>query len=179
MSDKSGRNIMTEKTKINKIKWQKFIIIILGGGLGIILLVFGGGFGSKTVSEDIPVADTFALSDADAYAAALESRVQGICESVKGAGTVTVFISLKGGYRTVYAYDSQSTSSGYKSEIVMSGSGSDKAAVVTAYENPEVAGVGIVCSGGGDAEVRRQILSLVSAALDISTNKIFVAQSQS
>lgn len=170
---------MMEKTKVNKLKWQKMIFVILGGGLGIILLVFGGGFGSKTVSQEVSTTSVSSYADADAYAASLEARVRDICQSVKGAGNVKVFISLKGGYRTVYAYDSQSGSSGYKNEIVMSGSGSDKTAVVTAYENPQVAGVGIVCEGGGDADVRKQMISLVAAALDISTNKIFVAQSGS
>lgn len=167
-----------EKTKIHKQKWQKIIIILLGGSLGIMLLVLGGGVGSSAVSEEVSATPMSGYGDADVYAASLETRVKDICQSVKGAGTVKVFVSLKGGYRTVYAYDSQSSSGGYKNEIVMSGSGSDKNAVVTAYENPQIAGVGIVCDGGGDAEVRKQIISLVSAALDISTNKIFVAQSQ-
>ena len=76
----------------------------------------------------------------------------------------------------MYAVDSQSGSSGYKNEIVMSGSGSDKKAVITAYENPEIAGVGIVCEGADNAEVRSQLISLVSAALNISTNKIYIAR---
>ena len=96
---------------------------------------------------------------------------------VRGVGEVSVLVSLKGGYRTVYAFDTQSSSSGYKSEIVLSGGGSDKSAIVCAYENPEIAGIGVVCDGGDDAYVRQQIISLVSAALDVSSNKIFVASS--
>ena len=168
-----------EKTNYKSNKWQKFIIVFLGGGLGIILLLFGGGFGSSDKSESESVQTAQTSQSAEAYADMLESRVSSLCSQVKGAGRVTVFVSLKGGYRTVYAMDSQSSSSGYKSEIVMSGSGSDKRAVVTAYENPEIAGVGIVCDGGGSAVVRQEMISLVSAALNISTNKIFVTQSQS
>ena len=75
----------------------------------------------------------------------------------------------------MYAYDSQSTASGYKSQLVMSGSGSDKRAVVSAYEYPEISGVGIVYRGEDNDSVRAQMIYLVSSALDISTNKIFVA----
>ncbi|MBO5203250.1 MAG: hypothetical protein J6B72_01395 [Clostridia bacterium] len=170
---------MSEKSKYKENKWQKFIFVVLGGGLGIILLIFGGGFGSSDGKETESAGVADVSVSADAYADMLESRVSALCAQVKGAGRVTVFVSLRGGYRTVYAMDSQSSTSGYKSEIVMSGSGSDKRAVVTAYENPEIAGVGIVCEGGGSASVRQEIISLVSAALDVSTNKIFVAQSQS
>ena len=157
-----------------KNKWQKFIFVFLGGGLGILLLLFGGGIASDKEGDDSLTQSTSVYEDAYAYADMLEERVAEICSSVKGVGNVRVFVSLKGGYRTVYAVDSQSSASGYKNEIVMSGSGSDKKAVITAYENPEIAGVGIVCEGADSAQTRQQIVSLVSAALDIGTNKIFV-----
>lgn len=165
---------MSEKVNYNKNNRLKIILILLGGGFGILLLLFGG-FGNKSANEESNPSDVALLDGAEEYADFLEENICSICSGVRGVGTVEVFVSLKGGYRTVYAVDSQSTSSGYKSQIVMSGSGSDKQAVITAYQNPEIAGVGIVCSGADDPEVRRQIISLVSAALDISTNKIFVA----
>lgn len=160
--------------KSNK-RWQKIILIAIGGGLGIALLLLGGGFG-KSAGDDATAA-ALPTDSADAYAEMLEERVADICSGVSGAGRVSVLVSLKGGYRTVYAIDSQSTSSGYKNEIVMSGSGAGREAVVTAYENPEIAGVGIVCAGGDDPRVQKEIISLVSASLGISTNKIFVASS--
>ena len=166
---------MSDFYKKNNKKWQKIILIAVGGGLGIMLLLLGGGFG-KSEGEDTAAA-VLPTDSADAYAEMLEERVADICSGVSGAGRVSVLVSLKGGYRTVYAIDSQSTSSGYKNEIVMSGSGSGKQAVVTAYENPEISGVGIVCTGGDDPRVQKEIISLVSASLGISTNKIFVASS--
>jgi len=162
--------------KSNK-RWYKFILIAIGGGLGIMLLILGGGF-EKNEKGD-PSVTALPTDGAHEYAEMLEVRVAEICSGVSGAGKVSVFVSLKGGYRTVYAIDSQSNSSGYKNEIVMSGSGSGKQAVITAYENPEIAGVGIVCTGGEDPYVQNQIISLVSAALGISTNKIFVASAGS
>ena len=165
---------MSKNQDNSKNKWQKLIFVFLGGGLGILLLLFGGGIANGKEGDDPQSVVTSAYDDADAYAEMLERRVAEICSSVDGAGEVTVFVSLRGGYRTVYAVDSQSNSSGYKNEIVMSGSGSDKKAVITAYENPEIAGVGIVCSGAESAQTRERIVSLVSAALNIGTNKIFV-----
>ncbi len=164
---------MSENISKGKNKYQKFILVFLGGALGILLLLFGSGFdGGRESSTELEQPTS---QDAASYAAMLEERVSKICSDVSGTGKVSVFVSLKGGYRTVYAFDSQSSSSGYKSELVMSGSGSDKKAVITAYDNPEIAGVGIVCEGASDPQVKAQIISLVAATLDISTNKIFVA----
>lgn len=169
---------MSEKTIKNQNKRSKFILVVMGGIVGVLLLVFGNKLDRDDTAAAVEVDSTVAEQyDADAYASMLETRVAEICSQVSGAGRVEVFVSLKGGYRTVYAVDSQSTASGYKNEVVMSGSGSDKKAVVTAYENPEIGGVAIVCSGADNNAVRTQIISLVAAALDIGTNKIFVADS--
>ena len=165
---------MSNNKEINKNKWQKIVFVLLGGGLGVLLLLFGGGIYGGKESDDEQGISPSVYDDANAYAQTLERRVADICSSVEGAGEVKVFVSLKGGYRTVYAVDSQSNSTGYKNEIVMSGSGSDKSAVICAYENPEIAGVGIVCSGAQNAQTREKLVCLVSSALNIGTNKIFV-----
>lgn len=165
---------MSKNEKINLSKRHKLVLAVACGGLGVLLLLLGGY--SEGREKDGEYAGASALQcEAEEYARQIEARVSALCGKVCGAGEVSVFVSLKGGYRTVYAFDTQSTSSGYKSEIVMSGSGSDKGAVVTAYENPEIAGIGVVCEGGDDAFVRQQIISLIAASLGIGTNKIFVA----
>ncbi len=153
---------------------KKYALLIMGALVGVALLIFGGGLDIGSGGKEGQI-DAAEHGSAEEYAKMLEARVAEICSQVKGAGEVSVFVSLKGGYRTVYAYDAQSGSYGYKSEIVMSGSGSDKQAVITAYENPEIAGVGIVCRGAADDGVKNRIISLVAAALNVSTNKIFVA----
>lgn len=166
-----------EKTNKNEKNRQKIILIALGGVVGVLLLIFGGEIGKNNESDKTVAAEEDIYTMAEEYAAMLESRVCDICSGVDGVSNVEVFVSLAGGYRTVYAYDSQSTSTGYKNELVMSGSGSDKKAVIAAYEYPEISGVGIVCKGADNPTVRAQIISLVSAALNISTNKIYVASS--
>lgn len=164
-----------ENTKNNSKNRQKIILIFIGGVVGILLLVFGGAFGSGSEEGEESAVEENIYTMAEQYASMLEERVADICSGVEGVSDVDVFVSLAGGYRTVYAYDSQSNSSGYKNELVMSGSGSDKKAVIAAYEYPEISGVGIVCKGADDPTVRAQIISLVSASLNVSTNKIFVA----
>ncbi|MBR2354142.1 MAG: hypothetical protein IKA76_06565 [Clostridia bacterium] len=148
------------------------IWIFLGGILGALLLILGsvgiGGREAKETGESV-------CPDAAEYAERVEEEIRAICSRVRGAGEVSVAVTLKGGYRAVYATDSQSGSSGYKSNTVLIGSGSSEGAVLICYENPEIGGVGIVCRGASDPSVRDSIISLVSAAFDVKTNKIYVA----
>ena len=152
---------------------KKRIWILLGGLAGVLLLIIGSlGWGEEKQSASPSGELTL---DASAYAEAVEEEIRAICSRVSGAGTVSVAVTLKGGYRAVYATDSQSSGSGYKSNTVLIGRGSSEGAVLLCYENPEIGGVGIVCRGASDPLVRDTIISLVSAAFDVKTNKIYVA----
>ena len=165
---------MNEQSKSIK-KNSGLILAVIGIAVGIILLLVGSFGGENTDSSKADGEVRSVELDAKAYEQELEERIKELCYGVKGVGRVTVMVSLRGGYKTVYAMDAQASSSGYRSEIVKVGSGSNQEGIVTGYENPEIIGVGIVCEGGDDARVKSEIVSLVSAALDISTNKIFVA----
>ena len=166
-----------EDKRIERDK-KKLGLVISGIGLiiGAALLIFGsvGDFGSTKSSVKSEESATPVL-DAKNYEEEVENKIKELCYGVRGVGKVSVMVSLRGGYKTVYAMDAQSTPSGYRSEIVKVGSGSNQEGIITGYENPQIIGVGIVCEGGDDSRVKNEIVSLVSAALDISTNKIFVA----
>ncbi|MBQ2999182.1 MAG: hypothetical protein IJD64_01840 [Clostridia bacterium] len=162
---------MSENVK-NIKKDKKTLFLAIGAILGVLLLLFGSFAGERreegeTGSEEV--------RDPEAYARAVEARVVEICSGVKGAGKVQAAVTLRGGYRAVYATDAKNSSSGYQSSTVLVGSGTSEEAILICYENPEIAGIGIVCEGGDDAEVRARIISLVSATFSIGTNKIFVA----
>ncbi len=154
------------------IKSKKPWLLILGGILGILLLVYGSlGVGGKREKEETSAA----APDAEEYARRVEEQIREICSQVRGAGEVQVAVTLKGGYRAVYATDLQSAGGSYKNNTVLIGSGSSEGAVLVCYDNPEISGVGIVCEGASDAAVRERMISLVSAAFDIRTNKIYIA----
>ena len=108
------------------------------------------------------------------YEAFVEAKVREICSSINGVENISVAVTLSGGYRAVYAVNSQSTSSGYKSEIVTTGSGSAEKPLIVGYDYPEISGIGIVCEGGERADIKKRIISLISSAFNISTNKIEV-----
>lgn len=146
--------------------------IILGGALlGIFLLLYGGGaFRSDGSGDSKKEEGTLAENELILYQAHLEERIRTLCESVAGVSNVTVFVTLERGYETVYATEE---GEGGK-EYVILGSGSSSNALPLAKEPPKVCGIGIVCRGGGNASVRRELTALLSAAFRLSSNRIYV-----
>ena len=156
-----------QKSKSN----QKIIFIILLAAIGIFLLLLGAyGKGNE---KEVSAEDSM---NAEEYAHSVEKNISELCEKINGVSDVHAVVTLEGGYNTVYAQNSQSNSSGYKNEFVLTGSGSSERAILVGYSTPQVSGVGIVCRGGGDAHIRSEIISLISATFGVSSNKIYVTE---
>ncbi len=160
---------------------KKLIPALLGGAVGLFLLLGGSrlipgisdGSGQATEMPARAPGEAYEVS-LDAYRQALESRIASICAQVSGAGDVRVIVSLAGGYEYVYATDEKSAASGTSRLYVTIGSGSGKSLVFLTEKAPAIRGIGIVCSGGGDPGVRREITSLLSSVFGIGSNCIFV-----
>ena len=145
---------MSDKTQKDISKW-KVAIIGIGFVIGVAMLIFGGTGGEK---EEM-IQDSTAV-----YMSSVEERLEDLCEAVTG-GAVRALVSYEGGFSYSYALDS-------RGGVVTVGSGSSKEAVVESVSMPKISGVGIVCRGGRYDE--SEILELVSSALGIGKNKIFI-----
>ncbi len=152
---------------------QKFIFVFILAAVGVALLLLGAyGKGEDKKSENSEETSM----NAEAYANYTEQRISELCEKIAGVRDVHVVVTLEGGYNTVYAQNSQSGSSGYKNEFVLTGNGSSEQAILVGYSTPKVSGVGIVCKGGGEDAIKKEIISLVSATFGVSSNKIYVTE---
>ena len=164
-------------------KSGKLWIVMLGAASGLGLLVIG--------SLDLPIfqrnekkSATINTEQAElqAFRAELAGEIAQLCAGVRGVGRVQVMVTLSGGYEYVYACDVQSKTGKdtytWEESYVLVGSGSAQAPILLMKLQPSVAGVGIVCDGGGDPAVQNELVSLVSATFGIGTNKIHVSASQ-
>ena len=57
---------------------------------------------------------------------------------------------------------------------VILGSGASASALYLTRTPPAIAGIGIVCDGGGSERVRCELVSLLGATFDVSTHRIYV-----
>lgn len=183
---------MKEQTilKIGKYRLSLQTLLFVLGLAGILLI----GLSSLLPERVKETRDDSVLeAEAKAYAAELEGRLQSILQQMDGVGTARVMVTLKDGYRQVYAksekvnndllediraQDERKTQEKQVTEqtyVLVDGAGG-KVPLVTARLEPEVKGVVVVCEGGDDPQVVRKVVDTVKVALDISSARIAVSR---
>lgn len=148
------------------------LFLLLGCGvLGVLLILFGSsGKKAEKTADETPYSTS--TDELVIYQDYLESRIKKLCESVSGVKNVTVVVTLSGSFESVYATEWPDGNE----EYVILGSGSSASPIYLSRSAPEIAGIGIVCSGGANDNVKRELISLLSATFHISSNRIYVAE---
>lgn len=156
-------------------KSGKLAIAVVGVLLGALLLFFGNRSDQASAeSTPAPSESSVVTRSAEEYRNELEARMEAICAQVAGVGTVNVVVTLEGGYEYVYATDVKTVAGSETRTYITVGSGSSESLVYVTERAPAITGIGVVCTGGMDAGVRREITALLSAAFGVGSNKIYV-----
>lgn len=134
-----------------KGKWT----LVLLGVLGLLLLLLGG--------TPTPSGEREAASDSEDYRRTLTAEVTALCREVRGVGEVSVLLTLEAGESSLWAENEN----GY---VTAGGEG-----LLIESRPPRVAGVAVVCAGGGDAAVREELCELLSAALGIGRHRVRIS----
>ena len=161
------------KTILAGLKKYKYAVLVLLLGIALMLLPFGKK--EETTETEVQVET---LSD-EAYAQALEQRLEDMLCQVSGAGQVRVMLTLMTGSRTEYQTDTQISNSETQSQeerktvILSEGSAYDKAAV-SAVQYPRFQGALILCQGADQSTVRLSLVNAVAALTGLSSGQITV-----
>ncbi|MBQ7352073.1 MAG: hypothetical protein IJW59_04385 [Clostridia bacterium] len=171
------------KFNILKLISKKNFKIVFLVGIAILCGIFVIAIGAKE-QENVEVvsSNTYYRTTLE-YCQQLENKLTSVLSSIKGAGNISVMISVDGSPELVYAEDvdkkvssnasGTTTTSNSSSPIIINIDGNSNALVLT--ENlPKVKGVIVVSSGASDIGVKLDILNAVSTLLDISTEKVSV-----
>ena len=161
------------KTILAGLTKYKYPVLVLLLGIALMLLPFGK-------KEEAPEAEVQedTLTD-EAYAQALEQRLEDMLCQVSGAGQVRVMLTLQTGSRTEYQTDTQISDSETQSQeerktvILSEGSAYDKAAV-SAVQYPRFQGALILCQGADQSTVRLDLVNAVAALTGLSSGQITV-----
>ena len=105
----------------------------------------------------------------------LEEKVKNLCSTVDGVGSVSVIVTLEGGFSSEYAVEYKDGNE----EYVIIGGGSSQNGLFLTRNTPKIAGVGVVCHGGMNPSVQRELTALLSAALDLPSNRIYITAAKS
>jgi len=151
----------------------RLALIILGGVVGIFLLLIGNTEKKQEFTDSSNTYDT-ASDELVIYQSYLEGRIKDLCESVNGVQNVKVAVTLSGSFESVYATEWPDGEEQY----VVLGSGSSASALYLTRSAPDIAGIGIVCRGGGSERVRCELISLLAATFRVNTNRIYVTEAK-
>ena len=167
--------------------------------VGVILCILAFPVGNKSSRGTLPLsrmetenttASAPGSQNAEAYEQKLEKRVREILRGVSGVGEVDVMIVLKSSAEKVIQVDNSSSKSvttekgsgtdrsvetmDQEHNTVLTGSGSGQEPVVAKEVYPEIAGIIISASGGGNASVQAEISGAMEALFGLPANKIKV-----
>lgn len=140
--------------KLFKSKNKSILCIIFI--TGIALMLFSGN------KQDSTPAPLPSYSEEDA--------LKDVISSIDSAGRVEVMITYYGSSVSNIVYDTKERGEGVERTAVIS----DGKAVTSGTSYPRVKGVVVVASGARSAEVRKNILSAVTVALDVPEYKVAV-----
>ena len=152
------------------------LLILLSAPLGLfwaqVWLRMAGGLETQNTAAG-STKNTKSAQSSTEYQAQLENRLEHLISQMSGAGKTTVMVTLETGEEAIYALDTQSGEMQSQQTHVLLEDGS---ALTETVCLPQVCGVAVLCEGGGDIRVAARITELVSALLDLPSNRICVEQ---
>lgn len=159
-------------------KGGKTVAILFSAGI-LLLFLSGSFFGSSSPGKTAKTA----ANELEEYSSMLESNLEHAITTLTGDKKATVMITLESTFENVYASDASmneavtadKTDRKSEKQLVLTGSSASSQSPVTVKKiPPKIKGAAIVCRYGGDERVRKEIISLATAVLNISESKIYV-----
>lgn len=153
-------------------------IIIAVGFIGILLILlselnFGSGTSPKEKNKNADM-------DYVSYVNSLNDQLTDLLTDMDGVGDCKVMITLRNTSESVYAKNSDSSSSdnskSNSDEYVIYDSENGDSPILLKENFPDIEGVAIVCSGGDNIAVKEKVIKCVSALFNISSNRISVTK---
>lgn len=186
----SLKQIEQIKAYLKTDKGRRLIIIIGIAGMALILLssILPRQPSNETATEQQQMVNN------SQYEQLLEQRLIKLISEIDGAGKTNVLVTLENGEENIYAVnkeDSQDisekwTEDGQKNQdnskenrqdiVIIKQDGNEQPVITTTIE-PRVKGVVVVCQGGGIATIKSKISQAVTTALNISSDRVCVIQS--
>lgn len=175
---------MNEKIK-NLTKNPKLLVVI---GLCGILLIFVSSVFSSEDNKSQTKNPTDSTAQTEQYRAEIEKSIKNIVSSITGDKKPTIVVTLESGIKYSYAKadeidnsvsngnsSDQSSESKKQSYIIIKKSDGGEEALIVTQTMPEIRGVAIVCANGDNIEISEKIKNAVTAALNITSKRVYIS----
>lgn len=167
------------KKFIQKMGLFRLMLVIVCGVL-LLFLSYPGHEAEPDIqsanSTSVRTAETVTLED---YKRAREEELEQLLQKVEGVGQVETMITLKASNEKVMLKDSVNKGEANEEKTVLvENSDRDSSPYIVQEREPEIEGVVIVCQGGYDSVIKREITDAVSALFSIESHKIKIMKSK-
>ena len=168
-----------------KESFKKGKAIMILSVAGILLI----GFSSFVPKKQTDSVKNVSINEVDAeqYRLSLQEQIKKTVVSITGDSKASVVITLETSVRYSYASETEENKNNRKENdksdstlgvktsyiTVKTDSGAEQALLVTQYM-PEIRGVAVVCNGGNDKQINQSVTDAVTAALGVTSKRVFV-----
>lgn len=139
-------------------------LLLIGLVAGVVLLILGNQ-ADKAPDESDNVSEEFSF---EAYEKSLSDRLAVMLGKVEGVSSVHVMLTLERGYSEELAKDGEAY-------LTVKHSDGAEGTVTLSREAPEVKGVAVICKGGDDPDIQKQLIEMIAALYNLSSSRIFVS----
>lgn len=166
------------KKLFGQIKNTKLLAVIFIVGIALLMLP-GGEKSSESSDKNDPTADFLE------YKEELERDLSNILKKIKGAGNVSVMITLEDSGHTYFAKDVSETIKEREdgkekntdtSHILKNEKSNGESPLITKKTYPSVSGVLICATGAKNPQIKSNIIKATEALLGIKTHRIEVLE---
>ncbi len=166
------------KKVIQKVGVMRLVLVVVCGILLLFLSYPGSSGEPDTEPADTKevMNETTTLED---YKKAREEELKELLQKVDGVGKAEVMITLKASNEKVTLKDNSSR--GETSEektVLVENSDRDSSPYIIQEKEPEIEGIVIVCEGGYDSVIKREITDAACALFSIESHKIKIMKSK-
>lgn len=167
------------KKIIQRIGLMRLILVIVCGVL-LLFLSYPGSTSEPAAqyasSSSVESEETTSLED---YKKAREEELKELLQNVEGVGHTEVMITLRASNEKVTLKDSASRGEANEEKTVLvENADRDSSPYIIQEREPEIEGVVIVCQGGYDSVIKREITDAVGALFSIESHKIKIMKSK-
>lgn len=139
-------------------------LLMVGLVAGVMLLFLGGK--TEESKAQVSTQEPFSFED---YEKELAVRLEEMIDRLEGISEVHVMLTLERGYAEELAGENGDY-------LTIRESDGGQGTVTISREAPKVKGVAVICKGGNSPDKQQEIISMLSALLELPSHRIFVSE---
>lgn len=158
------------------VQKNRYAALVILAGLLLLLWPFGGSR-SSSQTQSGESASARKVSEYEYNLTDLEEKLEKVLSQIQGAGKTEVILTLSSTGSVVLAENQTSEDGSVKTEVVIVKNGSNQEDVVEVKQQyPAFLGALVVCEGGGNAQVKLEMMQAIKALTGLSSDQISICE---